>query len=215
MTDQQHTPQHEELQDKQKLQQYEVQEVLQFLKRYGKLIGAGVAAAIVTVLVSRGIALHKASRLAEAEQLLMEARTPQQLEEVLKKYSSTPSAPIALLDLAKTVYHQGDSVQARTHYESFLKKYRRHEMRPVAEIGLAYCTEADGDFVKAAAEFTSFVDRHAGHFLQPVALLSIARCLEQAGQLNEARIILEDFLTENAGTPWAGTAETALRELGN
>jgi len=215
MTDQPHTPQHHDIQNKQKLQQHEVQEVLLFLKRYGKLIGAGVATATLTVLVSHGVVLHKASRIAEAEQRLMEAQTPQQLEEVIKKYGSTPSAPVALLNLAKTVYHQGDSVQARAHYAAFLKKYGKHEMRPAAEIGLAYCTEADGDFVKAAAEFTSFVNRYDGHYLQPVALLGIARCLEQSGQLDEARIILEDFLAENAGTVWAGTAETALRELGN
>ena len=207
-------PQHDDPQQKKSLEQNEVQEVLGFLKRYGKLIGAGAVAAIVTVLVSHGFSQYKASRTAKAEQMLMESATPQQLEEVIKKYGSTPSAPIALLDLAKAVFHQGDYAGARTHYETFLKKYKKHELRAVAELGLAYCTEADADFTGAAAQFTAFADTYTGHFLQPAALLSIARCLEQAGQINEARIILEDFLAENAGTPWAGPAENSLRQLG-
>lgn len=213
MTDNEHAPQHEDLQKKQALEAHEVQEVVGFLTRYGKMIGIGILAAVVTVLASSGIAHYKASRIAKAEQVLMSARAPQQLEEVVNKYGSTPSAPVALLDLAKTYFNLGETAQARVQYERFLKKYKKHDLRPVAELGLAYCTEADGDFNGAAAQFADFASKHSTSYLHPQAILSVSRCMEQAGRIDEARIVLEDFLAENAGAAWAGIAEGALKQL--
>ena len=213
MMDHEHTPQHDDLQKKQTLEEHEVKEVLGFLKRYSKLIGTGVVAAIITVLVSRGVAHHQASSMTQAEELLLSAQTPQQLEEVVNKYGSTPTAPVALLDLAKTFFNAGETVQAREQYNRFLKKYKNNDLRPTAELGLAYCTEADGDFAGAATQFAEFSEKHSTSYLHPLAVLSVARCMEQAGRTDEARIVLEDFLAENAGTPWAGSAEVALKQL--
>jgi len=213
MMDNETAPQHDDLQKKHGLEKHEVTEVVGFLKRYGKLIGIGVLAAAVTVIASRGYANYKASRLVKAEQMLMAAKTPPQLEEVVTQYGSTPSAPVALLDMAKTLFNMGDYAQARAQYERFLKKYSQHDMRPTAELGLAYCTEADGDFNDAAVQFADFAKKHSLNYLQPTAILSVARCMEQAGRKDEARVVLEDFLTQNAGSAWAGTAENALKQL--
>jgi predicted negative regulator of RcsB-dependent stress response len=213
MIDHEKKPTHDEIEHKKALQENEVQEVVGFLKRYGKLIGTGVLAAAVTVVASRVYANHKAAKLTEAEQRLMNAQTPQQLEEVVTKYSSTPTAPVALLDLAKTYFNLGETAQARAQYQRFLKKYNKHEMRPMAELGLIYCTEADGDFTGAAAQFAEFAKKHSSSYLNPVAVLSIARCMEQAGQIAEARIVLEDFLAQNGGTSWSGVAESSLKQL--
>jgi TolA-binding protein len=213
MMDNETAPQHDDLQKKHEMEKHEVTEVVGFLKRYGKLIGIGVLAAAVTVIASMGFANYKASQLTKAEQALMTAKTPQQLEEVVTKYSSTPSAPAALLDLAKTLFNMGDYAQARVQYERFLKKYSKHDMRPTAEIGLIYCTEADGDFNGAAVQFADFAKKHSSNYLYPTAILSVARCMEQAGRKDDARVVLEDFLTQNAGSAWAGAAESALKEL--
>lgn len=214
MMDDKHTPQHDNLQHKQTLKEHEVKEVLGFLKRYGQLIGTGVLAAALTVIGSKVYAHHKAARITQAEEMLMKAQTPQQLEEVVNKYSSTPTAPVALLDLAKTYFNNGATAQARIQYEHFLKKFNSHEMRPVAELGLAYCTEADGDFPDASAQFAAFAEKHSTSYLRPLAVLSISRCMEQAGQISEARIVLEDFLAENSNPSWTDAAEIALKRLG-
>jgi predicted negative regulator of RcsB-dependent stress response len=204
---------HDDLQKKQELEQHEVTEVLGFLKRYGQLIGTGLAVAIVVALGSMAYRQHQTARTAAAEQALLTAQTPQHMEEILASYRSTPVTPVVLLNLAKMQFNAGETAQARAQYESFLKEYKKNEMRPVAELGLAYCTEADGDFDAAVEQFSAFVKAHTGSYLQPTAVLSIARCMEQAGRIDEARIVLEDFLTENAGTPWAGPAENALEQL--
>lgn len=214
MTDKKSHPSHEEQQKKKELEQHEVTQVLDFLKHYGKLIGAGLAAATVAILLSRAYATHKATKLAEAEAILINARTPQELSDVVDNYGSTPAAPVALLDLAKMLYNDGNIASAREHYERFLKKYKNNDLSPMAEFGLAYCTEADGNFSAAADEFAAFNEKYSGHFLNASATLAQARCLEEADRIDEARIVLEDFLAANEDSSWAGTAEDALQQLG-
>ncbi len=204
---------HDDLQKEHELEQHEVIEVLGFLKRYSKLIGTGLVAAIVVALGSMGYRNYQTARIAEAEQALLTAQTPQHLEEIVAQYRSTPVAPVALLNLAKMQFNGGETALARAQYERFLKEYKKHEMLPVAELGLAYCTEADGDFNGATEAFSTFAEAHENHWLHPMAVMSIARCMEQAGRLDEARIVLEDFLAENASTQWAGPAENALQQL--
>jgi len=211
--DKSHSPQHNELQENQELEQHEVTQVLTFLKHYGKLIGIGLLAAVIAVLVSKGCAHRKTEKAAQAEDLLLRARSPQQLEEVVTRYSSTPAAPVALLNLAKTSFNNGDYFLARTQYERFLKEYKKHELSPLADFGLASCSEADGDFDGAITQFATFIETQKGHYLQSPAVLALARSMEQAGRLDEARIVLEDFLAENAGSQWDGQAKAALEDL--
>lgn len=206
--DPKHTNPHQEL------EQHEVKQVLNFLKHYGSMIGIGVLAAAVAILASRGLSHRQANKMTQAEALLVSAQSPQQLEEVVDRYKSTPAAPVALLDLAKTYFNDGDFFQARAQYERFLKKYKSHDLRPIAEFGLASCTAADGDFNGAAERFADFIKAQDGHYLQPLATLEMARALQQANRLDEARIVLEDFLTENPGSQWAGPAASMLEELG-
>jgi len=177
------------------LEQHEVTQVLDFIKQYGKMIGIGLLAAIVAVLISKGCSHQKTEKMIQAEELLLKAQAPQQLEEIVNDYKSTPAAPVALLDLAKTHFNNGDYFQARAQYERFLKEYKTHELSPIADFGLASCSEADG------------------HYLQSPAILALARSMEQAGRFDEARIVLEDFLAENATSQWAGQAENALQQL--
>lgn len=196
------------------LEQHEVTQVLDFIKQYGKMIGVGLLAAVVAVLVSKGISHQKTEKTIQAEALLLKAQAPQQLEEIVSDYKSTPAAPVALLNLAKTHFNNGDSFQARAQYERFLKEYKKHELSPIADFGLASCSEADGDFDGAITQFAAFIEAQEGHFLQSPATLALARSMQQANRLDEARIVLEDFLAENATSRWAGQAENALQELG-
>ncbi|MBI9021181.1 MAG: tetratricopeptide repeat protein [Verrucomicrobia bacterium] len=202
-----HDPKHQEL------EQHEVKQVLDFLKHYGSMIGIGVLAATVAILASRELSRRQADKMTQAETLLVSAQSPQQLEEVVDRYKSTPAAPVALLGLARTYFNEGDFFQARAQYERFLKKYKNHDLRPIAEFGLASCTAADGDFNGAAEQFADFIQAQGDHYLQPLATLEMARALEQAGRPEEARIALEDFLTESPDSQWAGQAAGALEQL--
>ena len=206
-----HTP-HRAPKD-QPLEQHEVKQVLNFLKLYGKPILIATVVATATILASKGYAHQRANHSARAEELLILANSPQQLEEIITRYGSTSAAPVALLNLAKTHFNNGDFFQARAQYERFLKEYKTHELCPIADFGLASCSEADGDFDGAITQFAAFIEVQEGHYLQPAATLALARSMEQANRLDEARIVLEDFLAKNATSQWSGQAESALEQL--
>lgn len=214
MKDNKHSPQHEEVQKQHELEQHEVTQVLEFLKRYGKLIGAGIVAAAIAIIVSQNMAARKAADIAEAENMFQQARTPQQLEDLIETYPATPTAPIALLNLAKQLFNEGEIAQARVQYERFLKEYKNSDQLPMAEFGLAHCTEAAGDAAAAADTFRDFLAAHPGDYLEAPAVLALARCLEQSGQTDRARITLEDFLAQNAASAWSTPVEAALERLG-
>lgn len=205
-------PSHDHLQKQHELEQHEVSEVLGFLKRYGRLIGAGIAAAVIVALGSTAVRNYRTARIADAEQALMNAQSDAELEEIITRYRSTPVAPVALLNLARIRFNNGDTAAARAQYERFLGEFKTHEMAAVARLGMAHCTEADGDFSAAAAAFSDFAKAHSGHWLYPSAVLGQSRCLKQAGRTDEARIVLEDFLADYAGTRWAAAAQGALQQ---
>lgn len=204
---------HDALQKTKKLEQHEVKQVLGFLKHYGKMIVIGVVAATLVILASKGAARWKADKTAQAEELLIAAQSPQQLEELIERYKSTPVAPVALLNLAKTHFNEGDYFLARAQYERFLKRYKTHELAPLADYGLACCTEADGAFGEAVELFKTFIATQDGHYLQSPATLALARSLEQANRADEARIVLENFLTATPGSLWSSQAEAALQKI--
>lgn len=204
---------HKTIQKKHELEQHEVKQVLEFLTRYGKLIGAGLLTASIVVIASRTYASHKAKTFAEAEEMMLNAKTPEQIEEVVNNYKSTPTAPVALLNLAKTHFNNGDTAAARANYERFIADYQKNPLLPQAKFGLAYCSEAEGDFNGAAQQFETFLKDNPEHYLTAPATLSMARCLEHAGNQEASRIILEDFLISSTDSQWAGAAENALQQI--
>lgn len=207
------SPSHHKTKKQQELEQHEVQQVLNFLTRYGKNIATGVAVAAVAMLVGRGISAHRASRSAAADQLLSKAQTPAELAAVVDGYSSTSTAPAALLQLAKTLFSQGEIERARTQYQRFIDDYSKHDQLPIAQLGLAHCTEAEGNYEVAVKELEAFSAQYADHYLAHAAILARARCLEAAGNVEGARIALEDFLAQNPTSPWTDSAEVALARL--
>lgn len=208
-----HSPEHNTLVKKHELETNEVLEVLGFMKRYGKMIGAGLIAAAIMAILSSGYSHYKAKQQTKAGKLFTEAKSAQQLEEIVTKYGATPSAPVALLKLAKDHFNDGEVAQAREQYNRFLKKYSQSELRPIAEMGLAYCQEADGDFNGAAEQFSALNAKYKTSYLHPQLVLNIARCKKLAGSVDDARVMLEDFLISAKGTRWTESAETALQEL--
>ena len=50
-----------------------------------------------------------------ASQMLMSAQSPEQLQQVISQYPSTPSAPIAMLTLASEYFRSGQYDLAQSH----------------------------------------------------------------------------------------------------
>ncbi len=186
----------------------------QLMNEYGRPAIYGLILALVLYM---GITLYRyqsARSAAEAMALLSSAQSPEQLQTVVADYARTPSAPVALLALARDDYQAARYTDARKRYEAFAQAYPRHAMAAFAQLGVALCDEALGADAAALAAYTKLaVEQAAREMIGPQALFGKARLLDRAGKTDEARAIYEEFVAGHAGSPWLPVAEAALEAL--
>lgn len=209
-SEKQHSPQHKEILKKQALEQSEVKEVLNIIKKYAVPAGIVVLVICGIFLFDRYLKASRAGKEAKADAALMSAGSAADYEELLEKYRSTSSAPIALMQLAMTRFSEGQIDAAQAHYEAFLKQYGKHEMVPQAKLNLITCREARGEYSEAHLLYGSFVEENKESFLAPAAMMYQARCLEAMDNPAEAKRTYEDLIVAYPGSSWANLAESKM-----
>jgi len=175
------------------------------------LITAGIAVVLIlSILLYRS---HSANNEEKASRMLGEARNGQALQSILSQYPNTSAAKLALLQLAKAQYDNGDFVASQSNYQDFLSKYPNHPMAAMAELGKIHCTEGLGNTEVALAAFSQFAAKNPQHFLMPMAVFGKARCLQELKRYEEARTTYEDFLASNPKSLWTSDVNEALKQL--
>lgn len=208
--EQKHSPQHQELLKKQELEQNEVKEVLNVIRKYAVPVAIVIVSVCAYFLVNRYFVSARLKKEAKADALLVNAMGPEDYETILDKYGSTPSAPIAMLNLAMSKFSDGDYDAAQELYKRFLKKHDDHEMALQAELNAITCREAKGEYSEAHLLYGDFIVSHATSYLAPVAMLRQAGCLEAMGNPAEAVRTYEDLVVNYPGSSWANLAETKM-----
>ena len=184
------------------------------LKKFGKQHAAKIAIAVVVVAlvisVPAFLRAHRQAERREALKLLDTWSDLGQLEEIVDRFGSSPTAPLALLQLAKALYDNGNYPLAEEKYNEFIVSYGDHLFAPAAELGIAHCAEAQGQIQRAIYAFKSFATQYPDHFLKTQALFGQGRCHEYLNQLDEARIAYETIVASDPEGIWISRAEDAL-----
>lgn len=188
----------------------ELEQVKAFWRDHGTHITIAAAIVAVVVVGTNMYRSHRQGAIADASAQLAAARTVQDLEAVVANYGATPSAPLALLQLAKANYDMGHYNGAMTHYETLINDYGDHALARIATLGRLHCREAQGELQAAAAGFKTFADANPDHFLTPTARLGQARCLEQMGRFDEARVVFENVIATHGDSIWSDRAADML-----
>lgn len=188
----------------------EAHRLLAAFKEHAQPVLIGVGLALAIVLGIGAYRNYKASVALRAGQMLMNAKTPEQLEQIINQYATTPSAPMAMLALAARHFDGGQYDLARFTYAQFAEKYPDHPMKEAADVNIAQCLEASGQLEQAAEAFASFAQAHPDSFMSPVASLGRARCLTQLGRFDEAKSEYEDFIAAHPKSGWAALAEASI-----
>ncbi len=191
----------------------ELEQIKTFWRNHGTHITIVAAVLALGVFGTKMVRSNKRRAVADASVQLAAARSAQELEAVVADYGSTPSAPLALLQLGKASYDMGNYNGAMTHYERFADRYADHELASVAEVGLIHCREARGELQAAEAAFKAFVAADPKHFLAATAQLGQGRCLEQLGRFDDARIVYEDMVANRGDSMWGDRATEQLESL--
>ncbi len=191
----------------------ELEQAKAFWRDHGTHITIVAAVIAVSVFSINMYRSNKRRAVVDASAQLAAVRSTQDLEAIVADYASTPSAPLALLQLAKAAYDMGDYNGAMSHYENFSDRYDDHELASVAEVGLIHCREARGELQAAEAAFKAFAEADPKHFLAATALLGQARCLEQLGRFDDARIVYEDMIANRGDSIWGDRATEQLETI--
>ena len=209
-SEKQHSPQHDELLKKQSLEQQEVKEVLTFITKYAKPVAIVVIAVCAFFLVDRYFKSSRLQKEIEADSALLQAASADDYQAILDDYGSTPSAPLALMGLARQTFNAGQYDEADALYGKFIKKYDQHEMTIQAEYNQITCREAQGQIGDAHLLYGEFVNNHRDSYLAPLAMIAQARCLESLSLLADAKQVYEDLVFSYPGSSWAQMTEANL-----
>jgi len=210
-----HSPQHKDLVAAQELKQHEVAEMLNFLKKYGKIAGIAVAAVLILVLTISFLKSRQNAREIKADQLLLKATNVEAYKTIAETYKNTPAAAVAILGEAKEYFNAANYDAAEKLYRQFLKKYKHHEMAKLAEFNLIMCQEAYGRFDEARNRYSDFASMNKNSYLAPMAIIGKARCLEALKKFDEARSAYEDLMAYYPGEQWSRIAQDNIRALRN
>ncbi len=173
----------------------------------------GGCVAILVILSVVLIGQRRRARTLQASEILGQAQTIEQLDELIDQHPRTPVVPLALLRSARIHYEHGAFQQALQKYERFLNGHTDHPLAPSAELGRLHCYEVMGRLEEALRGYREFQNAYPANPLFSQAALAEGRSLETLGRFDEARMVYEDYIALNPDSQWAPEFEQALRTL--
>lgn len=188
----------------------EIENLKKFGKQHATKITIAVVVVALVIAIPAFLRAHRHAERIEALKLLDTWSDLGQLEEIVDRFGSSPTAPLALLQLAKALYDNGNYPLSEEKYNEFIVSYGDHLFAPAAELGIAHCAEAQGQIQRAIYAFKSFATQYPDHFLKTQALFGQGRCHEYLNQLDEARIAYETIVASAPEGIWVSRAEDAL-----
>lgn len=196
----------------------EIPEELELARQWWASHGNAVTIALVVLLAavlgSRWWKNHAEAKENAAMTALQEASTPDALERIVAQNDSRNATAIARLRLGAVQYAAGNYDLAKSAYSDFAASEPKHPLYDMAAYGIAQCTEALGDVGESIRLFREFGEKFPDSPLAPLARLGEARGLILTGtdeSRREGKSILDLFLTEHAGSPWAIAADELIR----
>jgi outer membrane protein assembly factor BamD (BamD/ComL family) len=155
----------------------------------------------------------KQSKEAEALQLYTLAKTPEDLQKIVKTYPKAPATALALIDLAQKETGSKNYPAALSLYQEFLKTFPLHPAAPSVELALAISEESSGKIVEARAAYNKIISARPAHAFVGAASIGLARIYLQENNLLAARQTLTDFISSNEETGGGNQAREMLNSL--
>lgn len=170
-------------------------------KKDGKRFLVTLAVCAMVVAVVWGGRSYWAAHQQAANQAILQAQTPEELEQVIAQNHYFKIGNAARLRLAKAYFDAGRYDDAMAAYDACIAKGAPDGFAEITELGRASTFEAMKKFDEAIKTYQAFHAAHPKHFLAFQAKLGIARCLAMQGKKDEALKNLETLKAESTGNP--------------
>jgi predicted negative regulator of RcsB-dependent stress response len=199
-----------------------------FWMRFQKEIAAALIIAVLSIFGFAGYRFYVYQHDSKAAELLGNARTEQDYQDVIARYSGTPAGATAYLLLADKQRNEKKFAEANATLKEFIDKNPDHNFAPTAQVAMAANLEAIGKNDEALAIYQQTAAKYPNSFIAPLALISEVPLLKAKNRIEDARRICEDILTkyrmpgqpvetatrdDRMETVWAGEAMRQLRSL--
>jgi tetratricopeptide (TPR) repeat protein len=162
----------------------------------------------------RRTAMEASWRLYEAMQNELPSEKVAALREVQSEYGGSPSARVALFELANVLYGQGRYEEALKEYREFLKRHPGHMLAPAAMEAVGYCQESLGQWKEAQETYQSLMKRWPSSPHAERAHYRLGLACEKAGETDKAIEAYKKVLELQPESLWADYAREQLEALG-
>jgi TolA-binding protein len=198
-----------------------------FWLRFQKEIAGALVVLILAIVGFAGYRFYTNWRNSTAAELLGNARTPHDYQEVIERYPGTPAGASAYLLLAERQRNEKKFVEANATLQAFISKYPEHDFVPTAQLAMAANLESMGKNDEALLIYQQVANKYPNTYNGPLALISQVPLLKAKNRIEDARRVCEEILTkyrmpgqqvegsrdERMETVWAGEAMRQLRSL--
>jgi TolA-binding protein len=176
------------------------------------LIGTGIAVVAVT-----GWLLMKAADTGKREAAwaaLAGATNAADYLLVAAEKAGTPAGAHGYLVGGDELLTEGKPAEALKAFEAFMAQYPDHPSVVNALLGIAIAREQLKDLDGAISALQQVLAAHAQSYRAAEARFMLAQVFEEKGDKVQARAAYEAVRAQNAQSPWAQQAATALTRLG-
>lgn len=197
-----------------------------FWLRFQKEIAAALIIAVLAMIGYAGYRFYANQRDSKAAELLGGAKTTEEYQAVIARYSGTPAGASAYLLLARKQSAEKKFAEANASLQTFVDKNPEHEFAPTAQLMMAANLEAMGKNDEALAIYQQVAAKYPNSYSAPLAMISQVPLLKAKNRTEDARRVCEEILTkyrmpgqqvegrdDRMETVWAGEAMRNLRSL--
>src|SRR5436309_2857797 len=167
-----------------------------FWLRYQKEIAAALIVIVLAVVGYAGYRIYQNRRDARAAEMLGGAKTPQEYQDVIARYSGTPAGASANLLLAEKLRNEKKFAEANSALHNFIDKNPEHEFLPTAQLMMAANLEDMGKDEEALAVYQQVAMKYPNSFSAPLAMVSEVPLLKAKNRIEDARRVCEEILTK-------------------
>lgn len=190
-------------------------DLLAFWIQNRKTITWIVTAAIAALVIWGAVEFMSFRKRAKSEESLANAKSPEDLRNLITDWSGTSAAGTAHLLLAEQLRKEGKATDAAKVLQDFSEKYPLHPLRAAGAHALSVSLETAGKLDEALASYQRLAANHAKSAFAPLALLGQARVFIAQNKSDEAIRTLETLQQQAPGSPFSFEANDWVEELKN
>ena len=148
----------------------------------------------------------------KASETLIQAKSSEDYQKIIEKYSGTGSAAIALKSLAQEAMVENKWQEALNYLNQFSSEYQKHPLIQYIQIQIGFCMEKLNKYGELDAFFDELVQNYQSKPQETLILMSYANSLFRRNQAQKALLTYQKVIKFDDSV-WKLEAEKRVQQL--